>query len=84
MRSTYDIDSYSVYLTVMKVIKDLSMLSEADEATFKTFKHEDIDFLLKSSVKPIPLYKVPAGVESQTPKWVQSCSAQCVYSHVSS
>lgn len=67
---TLDIDSDSVFLTVTKVIKDYKSLSDVDKKAFDISKREEIDFMLKKAVKPIPIKQVPNNVELQPLKWV--------------
>lgn len=75
MLDTCHIDYDYVFLTVTKISKDPTALHEADRKVFDVSKREEIDFLLKEAVSPIPLELFPTDLELKVLKWILAVKA---------
>ena len=64
------IDSQFIFHTEVEYVKNLKDRSEIDKAEFKKSKDEEIKFLLKGTVKPIPTQDRNPDCEIQPLKWV--------------
>lgn len=69
-QNTLDIVSNFVLLMVRKVTKNYKSLSKEGKKTFTVAKRDEIDFLLRETVTPIPLHQGPYDIEHQVSKCV--------------